>query len=182
MPSADDVLWPLAPSGDRTRWAAQAAELYVHLGCWSSRSPRLAPPPSPLLAHSQAPENRRNGAITGRGIRLIGLHAGGACMPSWGWLVAGGWIQEGRAVQFGCRKGAPDGQYLGSRSRQGPCRPDLVPPDQLLERVMKPGRVQVGQKRRRGSSGPRRPAAEVTKETLSDHKGARQAETGPEAS
>jgi hypothetical protein len=33
MPIADDVLWPLAPSGDRTRWAAQAAELYVHLGC-----------------------------------------------------------------------------------------------------------------------------------------------------
>jgi hypothetical protein len=40
---------------------------------------------------------------------------------------------------------------------------------------MKPERVQVGQKRRRG---PRRPAAGDTKETLSDHKGARQAETG----
>ena len=45
---------------------------------------------------------------------------------------------------------------------------------------MKPERVRVGQKTRRGGSTPRRPAAGDTKETLSDHKRARQADTGPD--
>lgn len=64
----------------------------------------------------------------------------------------------------------------GTRTPAGPrCHP--IPP---LKRVMKPERVQVGQKRRRGGSGLRRPAAGATKATLSDHKGARQAETRPD--
>jgi hypothetical protein len=53
MNPAEGALWPLVVGPARTRRAAHAAELYVHLG--SSRSPRLAPPPSPLLAHSGRP-------------------------------------------------------------------------------------------------------------------------------
>jgi hypothetical protein len=45
---------------------------------------------------------------------------------------------------------------------------------------MKPERFQVGQKRRRGGSGQRRLAAGVTKAALSDHKGARPANTSPD--